>query len=447
MWRTRDASGRTWRSCLPALMASLSACGSSSAPPPPPGPVVQSGYAITVRPGVSDFGTGRLALAMLATVRNDAGAGPPAAWDARLYDANGTAIAPQGGYHAPGPGSYVTWTWPSVLVDAPQALELWIGPTPMDLAHVPFVASPPVSSLGVPRPRLSLDGKALSWTAVPGAATYRCLIAGQTAPLEVFSTTPSCDISTLAPGTYLVQVQALSVDLAALRANASRTPPLPDRFDVSEGRLGILVPDAGGTPLQLLAAGGALRFNGIDYIAVWASIVSPDGTPTPIPWAMSVSLVGGTVIDTATLDPYPAGTPRSFETGGYSLRARPGDYLVGATSGLTRLMVHVNVGAPAQLAEPIGVTPAGNAAGGASVTWNPVAGAASYRVRAFDLSSNEVASGWTAASQFTFPDGTFTSGQSYDVSVLATDADMIGGAAPLQVSAVETTYPTRFVAP
>ncbi len=122
MWRTRYAGGLARRSCLPAVIGALAACGSSSTPPPPPvGPVVQSGYAISVRPGVSDFGTGRLALTLLATVRNDAGAGPSVAWDARPHDESGAAVAPQGGYLAPGPGSYVTWTWPSVLVDAPQA--------------------------------------------------------------------------------------------------------------------------------------------------------------------------------------------------------------------------------------------------------------------------------------------------------------------------------------
>lgn len=383
---------------------------------------------------------------MLATVRNDAGAGPPVAWDARPYDANGTAVAAQDVYYAPGPGSYMTWSWPSVIVDAPRELELRIGPTLIDLARVPFLASPPVSTLGVPRPRLSLDGQAVSWPAVSGAGTYRCLFGGQSALLETFTPTPSCDISALAPGYYMVQVQALSVDLAALGSNSSRTPPLPDRFDVSEGRLGILVPDAGGTPLQLIAAGGAVRFGEIEYLAVWASVVSPDGTPAAHSWDVSAKPMDGPFAGYTQSFFYPASTTHSLDLGG-GLPPIPGDYFLSAQSGLTRLAVHFVVGAPAQLAEPSGVAPAGDPAGGATVTWSPVAGASSYRVRAYEANGPEVASGWTGSVSFTFPGGTFTSGQSYDVYVLATDADMIGGAAPLQAGAVETTYPTRFVAP
>ncbi len=75
-------------------------------------------------------------------------------------------------------------------------------------------------------------------------------------------------------------------------------------------------------------------------------------------------------------------------------------------------------------------------------------GASSYRVRAFDAATYyETAAGWSSTNSYTFPPSTFTPGRSYDVYVLATDAVMIGGAAPLQVGATETSFPVRFTSP
>ncbi len=447
---THSASASARQCCVAAILgAGLAACGASDTPPPAGGgPVVQGGYTITVRAGVTDYGSGRRGLALLAAVRDEDGAGPSAEWDAELLGSAGIVTAGAITYHAPGPGSYVAWTWPKLAVNTTEQLQLRIGPTPLDLAAVPFTAAPPATSLGIPQPRLALDGRTVQWPAVAGAAAYRCMISGQGGMAERLGTTPSCDVAALAPGSYVVQVQALSVNLAALGANTARSPALPSRFDVAEGRLGILVPDAGGTPLQLVAAAGALRFGGVAYIAVWTSITAPDGTPTGAAWSTGVRLIGGSAMDSATLMPYPAAAPRALLHGiSYALRATPGDYLLIARSDAEELSVPVHLGAPAQLAEPTGVTAAGEPTGGGAVAWNTVAGATSYLVRAYDLDGFEVARGWAAAPSLGFASGTFTSGDRYDVYVLATDADMIGGAAPLQVAAAETTYPTAFTAP
>jgi hypothetical protein len=77
-----------------------------------------------------------------------------------------------------------------------------------------------------------------------------------------------------------------------------------------------------------------------------------------------------------------------------------------------------------------------------------VPGATSYLVTARAHASQAfVMNQWIAGTTAAFPAGTFFAGETYDVRVAATDADMVGGAVPAQLAITENSYqPASFVA-
>jgi hypothetical protein len=70
-----------------------------------------------------------------------------------------------------------------------------------------------------------------------------------------------------------------------------------------------------------------------------------------------------------------------------------------------------------------------------------VAGAKAYLASAYTATTGQfVASVWATGTSTDFPTHTFTAGQGYDVFVAATDADMLNGAVPTQVSVAENVF-------
>lgn len=407
---------------------------------------IVDGYAVTLRAGSVSVGSGVDGLALIATVRDAAGVGPSWDWDATLLTPTGPAPFGNFVYRASGAGSYEAYTWPGIQFVVPTDYELLIGPDLPSRVTVSFSVTPG-STLGVPSPQLAPDGQSVVWSPIPDAVAYRCIvtpIGGY--PVVTIATATSCSLAGVAAGSYLVQVQALSVDLAALGASASRVPYLPTTFDISEGRLGVLVPTGGGTRLQMKAAGGEVRLGSMEYMAIWVSITSADGTPTDSTWQLVHYPWGGGVSGTGWSS-YPAGAAQALTIGDYyAYSATPGDYLLWGTSGGSEIFALFTIGAPAHLAEPTDVIATGGALGGATVSWSPVAGAQSYLVRAYWYGS-EVASAWTTSTSWEFPSGTFTSGNAYSVYVLATDADLVNGGETTQAGATETFAGTSFTSP
>ncbi len=414
------------------------ACGGSSAQPSP--------YALQAGAGVYDDGSGRLGLALIATLRDGHGAGPDAAWSFSLGGPAGSLVA-QGQYPGGGtPGSYAAWWWPDQApVAGPYQVTVsgggWSLPLEVDLAGG--------LGLEVPQLALSSDGGQITWPDVVGAGSYQCQVFGSDGSLQLSatSTAPACDLSALPPGAYAASVLAFSADLPALAASTSQRAALPARFDVAEARLALLRPQAGAAAVEAAAAGGALDSGSATRsLAIWLSISNPDGTPTAEAW--SVEVVGPNLPISAPLTfGYGANMPRQL-VWTYDVPASPGLYSFTATSTAGAIAGSFAVGTPPPLDIAQGVVASPGAQGSATVDWIPVAGAQSYLATAWDhLSGTFVAGAWVAAPPASFPKGTFAAGSSYDVYVDATDADMLGGQVPTQVAVSENTYqPVTFAA-
>ncbi len=402
--------------------------------------------ALQASAGVYDDGSGRLGLALLATLRDGRGAGPDGAWTLALAGPGGSLVAQEAYPGGATPGSSASWWWPD---EAPVA-------GPYDLTASGEGSSLPLqvdlpSGLGLAIPQLALSSDAgqISWPAVAGAASYQCQVYDSSSSLQLSTTfaAPGCDLSALLPGAYSASVLALSADLAALAANTSQRPALPARFDVAEARLALLRPLAGGAAVRAVAAGGALDSGSATRsLAIWLSISNADGTPTSAAW--SVEVVGPNL---------PASAPLTFSYGpnlprqllwSYDVPASPGLYSFTATSTAGAIAGSFSVGTPPPLDIAQGVAASAGAQGSATVDWTPVTGALSYLASAWDHATGAfVAGAWVAAPPASFPKGTFAAGSSYDVYVDATDADMLGGQVPTQVAVSEDTYqPVTFAA-
>lgn len=409
-----------------AWMALVAACGED-----PAGPA----FELRARVGTYDDGSGRIGLAMLATLRDASGAGPATPWALALRDGAGPVPA-AADYDAPGSGSYSTTWWPGV---APSPGRYQVSATRGSEAVGTTAALDGAGTLPLPEPALAVDASRIDWPPVPGAAAYSCRVhAGGAVQLETMQAAPGCDLSALPPGGYTASVLAFSADLLAVRASSAQLPPLPGRFDVSEARLALVRPD-GVEPGTLIRLAGGAYDDGIGArsLAIWASIADAQGAATAEAW--TVEVVGPNL---------PAGAPLTFTYWASFPRlvvwapgvpASPGTYTATATSaGGTAVVARFTVGSPAWLDLPLGVTAVDGAQGSAHVSWDPVAGAASYLASAYDsVTGAPVASQWVAVPAADFPQGTFLAGLSYDVFVAASDADMVGGTVPTQISVAE----------
>ncbi len=398
------------------------ACGGHPSPPP---------YALEASGGTYSDGSGQPGVAVLATLRDAAGAGPAAAWSGTLSDGSGPRASVT--YADGSVGSYAALWWPDLwFAPGNYVLALQSGD---ESARVPFSITDG-SPLPFPQVVLSADGATISWTAVAGAAAYECRVDDAGGLVRAAAgAIASCAVGDLPDGAYQASILACSTDLAAIGADHTQHPVLPARFDVSEARLSFL--RSGTAPVVVLqAAGGAIDWGGGQRtLALWLSILNADGTPNANAWTVSVTGPG-----------LPASSPIAFTYPGnfrrllswsYYQPATPGLYAMTASSLAGTITATFSVGAPGLLAIPTGVSAMGGAAGSASVDWIPVTGARSYLVSIWQ-GAGFVTSQWVSSPPASFPHGSFTSGV-YDAYVAATDADMIAGAWPAQVAVAENT--------
>jgi hypothetical protein len=441
------ARAPAWAIAIAIVAVGAAAPGCSK--PPPDRANVGYGLALQATGGVYDDGSGVLGLAVLSTLRDASGAGPSAPWTVALRDDVGPL--PVGFAYGAGPGdSWQARWWPGV---PPRTASY--GATADDGTRTLEVSFPVAAEPGLARPDVSVSSDAglLSWPAIPWAASYECRVyqSGAEQAAIPAGAVPECDLGSLASGAYQVSVLALSADLAALAASAAQEPPLPARFDVAETRLAVVRPAPGQPALRIAAAGGALQYGSAEPgLAVWLSIVQPDGTPANVPW--SVNVTGPGLPPDAPLSfAYAAGQTRAL-VWSYDVSARPGVYTLTAMSSLGSVAASFTVGSSATLALPQDVVATGDARGGASVSFTAVVGAQSHYVGVWTQANATTASTfvtgrWVSGPPATFPAGSFVAGAAYDVYVAATDVDMVNaGAQPAQVAVSENTFfPASFV--
>jgi hypothetical protein len=422
------------RAACVLLVVVAAACGERSSPAP-------ARYALEAVGGTYDDGSGLRGVAVLATLRDAAGAGPATTWTGTLADASGARAQAAYADSASG-GSYAALWWPDVPF-ASTTYTLALGSADESASASIVVAAGGVGA--IPAPALSADGATLSWASGAGVASAECRVTNGSAVVRsTVGAATSCAVGDLPDGAYQASALEYSVDLAALAADASQHPTLPGRFDVAEGRIAFL--RAGGAPVAVgAAAGGAIDSGiGVRTLATWLSIGNADATPTALTWAVTIAGPG--------IDPsvplafsYPANFPRLL-VWSYDVPAAPGPYVLTATSSAGTFTIPFTVGEPAVLEIPTGIVATDGAQGSAHVAWTAVAGARSYLVGVWQ-GATFVTSQWVASASADFPQGSFTPGQIYDVYVAATDADMAGGARPTQVAVAENTLqPAGFVA-
>src|SRR5690242_12818001 len=204
--------------CAFAAAAIAVACkgGSDAAP---------SRYALQAVGGTYDDGSGVPGVAVLATLRDAAGAGPDASWTGTLAD--GTGPRAQVAYADASPGSYAALWWAD-LPFASGTYTLALGSADeTERATFALSAGP---ALPVPVPALSADGATLSWAAA-GARSTGCRIAnGAGVVRDTLGAATSCAVGDLPDGAYQASALAYSADLGALAADASQEPALPGRL-------------------------------------------------------------------------------------------------------------------------------------------------------------------------------------------------------------------------
>lgn len=420
---------------LSLLAGLLAACGGGSSASP---------VALQASLGTYDDGSGRLGLAVIATLRDASGAGPDVPWTITVRDPQGGLVETVAA--AAGPGAYQLG-WRADLPPSPGSYAIVASSA---AAEVRVAATLPESgsSLGRPVVAVAGDGSRLDWPPVPGASSYLCRIhAAGALQHEALGTGTSCDLSVLPAGAYSASVLAFSADLVAVSASPDSRPSLPPRFDASEARLGFVRP-AGPAPALVLRAAGGAYDDGADprSLAIWLSVGATDGAASSVAWDVEVvgpNLPAGSPLRFA----YHANYPRTL-VWAPGVPATPGTYTATARSGSIAIASMFTLGAPAWLDQPMGLVATDAAQGGADASWAPVAGAQSYLLSTYEAASGRlVASAWFTGSSGSFPAATFTPGVAYEVYVAATDADMASGAVPVQVSVAENVFDfARFVA-
>ena len=428
---------RSWYAIVPFALAALAACSGESEPESAP-------YRLAVRGGTYQDASGRIGLAVLATLRDRSGAGPAEPGTATVSDGSGPladAVYPGGGT-----GSYAAWWWPEIPVRDGERYAL--DATSESFSRRTEFSASTSGGLALPKPALSPDASTITWPAVEGAASYACRVYANGAPqLDVNVREPACDLSALPPGAYVASVLAFTADLSAVAASGAQEPGLPARFDVSEARVAFVRPDEITPAVTLSAAGGSFDFGtSTRGLAVWLAIQAADGAPTATAW--DVTIVGPQIPASAPVAfTYAARFPRQV-VWSYEIPATPGVYALTASSGALAISTTFTLGDPAPLPFVLDATAEAAGAGGATVSWTPVTGARAYLVEVWDpATGTPAASQWVAAPPARMPDGSFTPGVVYDVYVAATDADMSGGGVPTGFAVSEYPYaPASFTA-
>jgi hypothetical protein len=403
-------------------------------------------FALQARGGAYVDGSGQLGLAILTTLRNGGGIGPQSAWSGSLSGPLGPIIGTLT-YDAPGAGSWSAAVFPKEPGSAGTYL-LDLGTASGDLLTAQFDVADG-TGIAPPQPSFSEGSGTISWSPVPGAASYGCVVYGEAeVAARSLGATTSCDLSALPVGVYSASVLAYSVDLTSIASSTSATPSLPDRFDVSEARLAITRTDGSPLAATLAAAGGGFH-DGTSWpgrgLAIWVSIRNADGTPTGVSWAVDV--VGpGLPVSAPLRFTYPANFTRLL-VWSEAVPAAPGSYGLIARSTAGSLARALTLGTLVTLDAPTGVVASAGAQGSADVAWSAVAGAASYLVTVRNSATGEYASSqWVSGTSAAFPFDTFAVDQPYAAYVAATDVDMVGGTPPTQVAITENSFqPATFV--
>ncbi len=398
-------------------------------------------------PGTYNDGSGRTGLAALLTLRDEDGKGPAAGANGQLL-ADGSVVHTfqVGSAEAAATGAYV---WPDVLVSPGSRYTVRLTIPGLPEVHTTTFEVPDRAPLAPPELAVSDDGGQLSWTLPAGAVTFACE-ASTGGVIQLQSTTAGsmCDLSALPPGSYTARVLAFSSDPETVRRASDQRPELPKTFSVSEGRMGFVKGGNGTVALRAAAVGGRFDYGAQKRgLAVWMSLTGAGGAmPTE---DFEIKIVGPGISGSAPLTvTYPAGRDR-FIVWSYDIEARPGRYTLLATSSTRSVSASFVV--PEQgsgLSSPTNVSATSLGAGGANVSWEPVAGAASYFVGVWTRSGGLFSTGrWVTGTSARFDPGTFAVGTAYDVYVTASNVDMtLPAAVPESLALSENTYaPAGFV--
>jgi hypothetical protein len=240
---------------------------------------------LTATPGAYDNGSGRVGIALLATLRDSSGEGPASTWTLTLRDSEGE-IPVTIDYAAPGAGSVLV-RWRADVAPRPGTYELAATGDGQVVRTVATIDGH--TSLAPPAPALAASGDAIAWPTVDGAAAYQCRVfaIGELQQTTI-GTAPSCDVSGLAPGAYTASIVAMSAD--PRNVDGGWRPALPIRFDASEATCGFVRPHSGANPIVIRTAGGAYDYGiGPRSLAVWLSITGADGTPTAETWDLEIT--------------------------------------------------------------------------------------------------------------------------------------------------------------
>lgn len=415
----------------------LAGCGGA------PAVEARSPFVLRARAGTYSDGSGRLALAVVASVRTAEGGGPDGAWVGTLSEPGGRVVASGFRYDAPGAGSLATWWFPDVPVRAGASYVLRLEDGEGEgLAQV--LDSMALDPLDVPGVRFSGDGLTLAWEPVPRAAAYLCrVVSGGQVHLHVESTGPTCDVSALPAGAYSASVFALSLDLSALRAGE----PVRNAFHVSEARLAFSRGADGTTSNTLAAAGGVHSYGGSSPgLSVWARLATPSGGAPEAAW--QVEVVGPGLPAASPLRfQYPAAAPQVL-VWSYDVAPASGTYGLTARSGEQALTAQFTTGTAPALGAPLDVVVESAASGGARVSWRAPAGARSFFVGVWRQATGQFVRGlWVGETAYAFPSQSFEPGVTYDVYVTASNVDMSSSVVPAQVATAEDGYlPQSFTA-
>lgn len=437
---TRGGSARARGAAVVALGLMWAACGGA------PERTDDGAVALQARVGTYSDGSGTEGLALLTTLRDARGAMPEGTWTLTLGDLDGALGLP---FELPAgtEGGVATFWWPDRGFHPLASYTVKAAQAGVGVASASAQASAP--PLALPQVELTPDGTALTWPAVPLAEGYACRVyAGEALQLSTTSREPGCALGALPPGAYRASVLALNVDLAALRESTAPEPSLPSEFHVSEGRLAFTRATAGAPALTAQAAGGALFYGSQQPgLALWLSLKGANGTPLAAPWQVEI-LGPGLSSDAPLRLTYPADVARLL-VWSYELPATPGRYTLSAVSGANAVSAVFSVGTPAALPAPAGVQVTPGASGAATVRWGAASGARAYYASAYRTATGDFVGGlWVTTTDARFPSGTFAPGQTYDVYVAATNADLSAAQPPTGLAVSENTYlPTSFTAP
>lgn len=422
------------RQLLVLIAFSVVACGGGSKTP---GAVTSSRYVLQAVTGYYTDGSNRDGVAVLATLRDPDGKGPPSPWTLSLTNSQGDTGA-TGTYDAPNAGSFVLWLFPDVPYSTSASYTLTLS-GPEGTAEV-ALQDQYGHAPGVPTPALSADGSTLSWASDAYATSFRCFVTSQgDLQLQADGNAPTCDVSALGDGSYVAAVESLTADLVALAGDPRQTPPLPAFVDVLEGKLGFV--KGGTTAYTLAAAGGPITINNpsFDGLSLWLSLQDSSGAAPTTDWTLSVT--GPGISSSNPLQfAYPAGSPQALLWND-DLAVQRGQYSVVATNGSLQLSTSFTVGYYQNITIPWDPAGSGKPGGGATLSWSLLPDAKSYYASIYDHGTGDFFAGhWTTGNSVDFTPQEAPSGHTYDGYVAACDDDMTQLERPLSVRVAENAY-------